>query len=60
VALVEKGGSPQGWHRLPLEHLVSATRIAAAAGALAATVFGAAPSMPTRDRLEEFLRHPPD
>jgi ribokinase len=35
---------------------VAATRTAAAAGALAATVFGAAPSMPTRERLEAFLR----
>jgi ribokinase len=35
---------------------VTATRTAAAAGALAVTVFGAAPSMPTRQRLEAFLR----
>ncbi len=38
------------------QDLVDATRVAAGAGALAATVFGAAPSMPTRERLEEFLR----
>jgi ribokinase len=31
-------------------------RIANAAGALAVTVRGAQPSLPTRDRVEEFLR----
>lgn len=35
--------------------LITATRLAAAAGALATTVLGAAPSMPTRERLTQFL-----
>lgn len=37
------------------KELSEATAIAAGAGALATTVFGAAPSMPTRQALEEFL-----
>jgi len=36
--------------------LVQATRVGCAAGALAASVFGAAPSMPTGEALEEFMR----
>ncbi|MBM3500457.1 MAG: ribokinase, partial [Armatimonadetes bacterium] len=38
------------------EDLVRATTVGAAAGALAATVFGAAPSMPTGEAVEEFMR----
>jgi len=38
------------------EDLVRATTIGAAAGALAATVFGAAPSMPTGAAVEQFMR----
>jgi ribokinase len=38
------------------ESLVRATTIGAAAGALAATVFGAAPSMPTAEAVERFMR----
>jgi ribokinase len=37
--------------------LDAALRAASAAGALAATKFGAQPSMPTRAELDEFLRH---
>ena len=36
--------------------LPEATKVGAAAGALAATVFGAAPSMPMRAAVEEFLK----
>jgi len=38
-------------------NLDAALREASAAGALAATRFGAQPSMPTRAELEEFLKH---
>lgn len=38
------------------KELPEATRVGAAAGALAATVFGAAPSMPTRAAVEGFLK----
>ena len=38
------------------DDLVRATTVGAAAGALAATVFGAAPSMPTGEAVEEFMR----
>jgi ribokinase len=38
------------------EDLVRATTVGAAAGALAATVFGAAPSMPTGEAVEQFMR----
>ena len=36
--------------------LVEATRFGCAAGALAATIFGAAPSMPTLDAIEQFMK----
>ena len=38
------------------EDLVRATTVGAAAGALAATVLGATPSMPTREAVDAFLR----
>jgi ribokinase len=38
------------------EGLLRATQVGCAAGALAATVFGAAPSMPTREAVERFLQ----
>ncbi len=38
------------------KELPEATTVGAAAGALAATVFGAAPSMPTRAAVERFLK----
>lgn len=38
------------------EDPVRAATVGAAAGALAATTFGAAPSMPTREAVEEFMR----
>ncbi len=37
------------------QDIVRAATVGAAAGALAATVFGAAPSMPTRDQVNQFL-----
>ena len=38
------------------DDLGRATTVGAAAGALAATVFGAVPSMPTREAVDEFLK----
>jgi sugar/nucleoside kinase (ribokinase family) len=44
------------WNRLPIEE---ALRYANAAGALATTVAGAQPSMPTAAAVEAFLREHP-
>jgi ribokinase len=41
----------------PQRDLDAALREASAAGALAATRFGAQPSLPTRAELNEFLKH---